>query len=433
MLPRPQIPQSPLRATSRERPPTPSPQSIPNSTTSRQPEYPPRPAVASTYQEPLPPLGTSSDGLSRHASRKIRKAPIIMACLLGLLVLTGLAAYIWYSQSLHPASTDEAQTVSIEVKQGWSWPTVAKELAAKGAIRSELAFTIYARMHGSALQQATCLIHPAKTSQEIVGVLASGCKGDTYKAVMFYPGATIEKPLYKHGDAQLDQTMYVKNVLSKAGYSSSEIQTALNKTYESPLFAGKPADATLEGYIFGDTYHVDADAKAEDVLQTAFAHMNAVIKQYDIEAKYAAQDLNLFQGITLASIVQRELNCEDKPTKERKDRCYEYQRMIAQVFLKRLDEGIMLGSDVTFIYAADMMGVPPAVDLDSPYNTRKYVGLPPGPVSTPGLLALRAVADPTDTEYLYFVAGDDGLIYFAKTLAEHEDNIRQHCHSLCQL
>lgn len=133
----------------------------------------------------------------------------------------------------------------------------------------------------------------------------------------------------------------------------------------------------------------------------------------------------------MASIVQRELNCEGKPTEERKNRCYGYQQSIAQVFLKRYKEGISLGSDVTFIYAADKMGVTPTVDLESPYNTRNRVGLPPGPIASPGELALQAVANPSNTDYLFFIAGDDGLIYFANDVAGHEANIKNHCQVLC--
>ena len=78
-----------------------------------------------------------------------------------------------------------------------------------------------------------------------------------------------------------------------------------------------------------------------------------------------------------------------------------------------------------------MMKVAPRVDLESPYNTRKYQGLPPGPIASPGIHALRSVGDPSDTDYLFFIAGDDGLIYFAKDQAEHEANIKNHCQILC--
>ena len=225
--------------------------------------------------------------------------------------------------------------------------------------------------------------------------------------------------------------MYIKYVLGKAGYTDQQIEHALSQQYTGPLFADKPAGTGLEGYIYGETYHVDTMATAEKVLQTTFDQMYKDITANDLIPKFKVQGLNLYQAITLASIVQRELNCEGKPTEERKQRCYGYQQTIAQVFLKRLKDGTTLGSDVTFIYAADMKGVTPTPDLDSLYNTRIHPGLPPGPIASPGLLALKAVGNPSNTEYNFFIAGDDGLIYFAKTLAEHEANIAQHCQTLC--
>ena len=159
--------------------------------------------------------------------------------------------------------------------------------------------------------------------------------------------------------------------------------------------------------------------------------METVVQKNDLVAKYKAQGLDLYQGVTLASIIESEVDCEDKPTPERKERCYQYQRTIAQIFLKRLRENVSLGSDVTFIYAANQAHVAPTVDIDSPYNTRLHAGLPPGPISSPGELGLKALANPSDTDYLYFIAGDDGLIYFAKTDAEHQQNIKNHCQKGC--
>jgi UPF0755 protein len=225
--------------------------------------------------------------------------------------------------------------------------------------------------------------------------------------------------------------MYIKYRLRQAGFSDAQITAALNKTYQGPVFDAKPAGTSLEGYIYGETYYVDTDATAEQVLQMTFDQMYKDLQANGLPQKFANQGLTMYEAITLASIVQRELNCEGKPTEERKERCYGYQRTIAQIFLKRLKEGGMLGSDVTFIYAADMLGVAPTVDIDSPYNTRIHAGLPPGPIAAPGLLALKAVGNPTDTDYYFFIAGDDGLIYFAKDLAGHEANIKNHCQQLC--
>ncbi len=90
-----------------------------------------------------------------------------------------------------------------------------------------------------------------------------------------------------------------------------------------------------------------------------------------------------------------------------------------------------LESDTTFIYAAEKLGIEPRVDIDSPYNTRLHAGLPPGPIANMEYSALQAVAQPTSHDFLYFVAGDDGVIYYSHTLEEHEVFVQKYCHKLC--
>jgi UPF0755 protein len=357
------------------------------------------------------------------------KRVIVGSGLVALLLLVVMS--LWYHSQLRPVDTTSTNEIDVSINPDTSFSYVIQSLKKKGLIRSELAAKFYGYSNGKsgALKEGTCRLKPSQSTQAIIAQLTTGC--NDFKSITFYPGATIEQPLYKPEHAVLDQTLNIKNVLAKAGYSDSEISTALSTSYDGPLFADKPAGSSLEGYVYGETYHVDPNASAETVLKTTFAEMYKAVQKYDLVNKYKAKGLDLFQGITLASIVQRELNCEGKPTEERIERCYQYQRTIAQIFLKRLKENIALGSDVTFIYAADQMKVTPRVDLDSPYNTRKNPGLPPGPIASPGIHALRAVADPTDTDYLFFIAGDDGLIYFAKTDAEHQQNIKKHCQQLC--
>jgi UPF0755 protein len=90
-----------------------------------------------------------------------------------------------------------------------------------------------------------------------------------------------------------------------------------------------------------------------------------------------------------------------------------------------------MGSDVTYQYVADKLGVARDPNLDSPYNTRRFDGLPPGPISSPGLTALKAVAAPANTDYLFFLSGDDDVTYFARNDAEHQANITNHCAVKC--
>ncbi len=364
------------------------------------------------------------------------KRPWLIVLIISLfLIAGGLSTLVWYDYQLSPVDELNKESKTFVVADSSTFQQVADKLESEGLIRSSRAFMLYVRISGvgSNLMVGKCNLSPSQDGPEIASQITGNCTSRSYKPITFYPGATIERPIYKSKYAKnIDQDrMYVKGVLKRAGFSDGEIDMALKKKYTGDLFADKPAKSDLEGYVFGETYHVDNDASVEDILQTSFDEMDKQIKKHNLVEGFKKQGLNLYQGITMSSIVQRELNCEDKPTKQRKDRCYQYLRGIAQVFLKRYKEGQKLGSDVTFIYAADKMGVEPKVDLDSPYNTRIKTGLPPGPIASPGLMAMRAVADPAEANNVFFIAGDDGLIYFAKDNKGHQDNIRKHCQKLC--
>lgn len=407
---------------------------IDNGTMQSRPQ--PQPVTATTEPRPAPTVPaqtpTQEVPLSPKPKRKMGKIiGIVGASLVLVAAVAAALGWNWYQSQLQPVNSGDTSDQKVQINKGATLGFVADSLEKRGIIRSSTAFQIYAQLAGKAgaIKEGTCIVHKNQTPEQIINILAKGC--NEFKSITFFPGGTIEKPLYKPDHAQLDQTMYVKHVLAKAGYSDEDIAKALAGNYSGPLFQGRPTGTTLEGYVFGETYYVEPNASAEKVLQTAFDEMYKQIAAEGLPDKFKAQNLNMYQAITLASIVQRELNCEGKPTPERKDRCYQYQRTIAQIFLKRLQEGDVLGSDVTFIYAADMKGVFPTVNIDSPYNTRIHKGLPPGPIATPGLLALKAVGNPTPTDYHFFIAGDDGLIYFAKTVAEHEANIKNHCQILC--
>lgn len=405
------------------------------------PQSPPKPTPQKPAPQEEPAPWTPPDDADKplkpatETPRRTKKSKLwinILAVLLGMALVFGAIWFLWYQEQLKPVDPGDTSTKDVVIVDGATFAYIADSLEKKGLIRSAYALDMYALLNGkrNAIQQGTCKVSPSESAAEILDKLTSGCHDFT--TVMFYPGATIEKPLYKPPSASVNQDkMYIKGVLQRAGYKDDEIEAALAKRYTGPLFADKPAGTSLEGYIFGETYHVPVGSTAEQVLQTSFDQMYKEISERNLVDKFKAQKLNLYQAITLASIVQRELNCEDKPTAERKERCHNYQKTIAQVFLKRLEMGTSLGSDVTFIYAADMKGVAPTVNLDSLYNTRIHPGLPPGPIASPGILALDAVGNPSDTDYLFFIAGDDGLIYFAKDDAGHQRNIKNHCQKLC--
>lgn len=359
---------------------------------------------------------------------KRRKWPFIVGAIILVLVAIVIASVAWYKHALTPVNTGDKTVQQVQIGEGATFAFVSERLQERKLIRSSLALTIYAQLHGRQgdIKKGTCNLTPSESAVQILDRLTKGCSD--FKSVTFYPGGTVFSP--KGVANSKDFSVYAG--LKAAGFGDEAIMKALNAAYDSPIFADKPAGTGLEGYIYGDTYYINVDGGPEQALNYAFSEMNKVIKDNDLVAKFKKQGLNLYEGIIMASIVQRELSC-DGLTGDKQSACYSNQQKIAQVFYSRLDMGMTLGSDVTFIYAAGLTGEPALPSLDSPYNTRIVGGLPPGPIATPGLHALIAAANPAATDYLYFVAGDEGggAVYYAKDEAGHQYNITNHCQVYC--
>lgn len=269
----------------------------------------------------------------------------------------------------------------------------------------------------------------------IIGLIAAGVvllireqRHQEYLAWLAEQEAQMEPEVFNFMIRPGETIFEVKESLMEVGYSGTEADEALRANYDFSFLKGRPEGATLEGYLFGETHEFYKSATAKEVIETFLKGMGEVIKDNNLEAKYAERGLSLHEGITLASVVQKEAPSPEQPT-------------VAQVFLSRLSLGIPLGSDVTVSYALDTIDPDrqtyqdnqAALTVDSCYNTRVHAGLPCGPISNPGLSALLAVANPSDTSYLYFLTGDDGMMYYSYTESEHNQNIYSHCQELCNV
>ena len=364
---------------------------------------------------PQPIVGQPS-GLKHHKKISAKKIIFrIFAVLIAIGAGITIGFFAWFTGQLSPLDKDSDQLIVVKIETGQSPAQIADDLKNASVIKSSAAFNIYVRFTGknSQLQAGIYRLSPTESTQQIVEHLIKG-NVDQF-SITFYPGATLVDNYTKDESKKYDVT----TVLERAGYSSGEIASALSKTYDSPLFEDKPAGADLEGYIYGETYKFNVGASVEDILQATFDEFYKDVEANNLIEAFDSHGLTLYEGITLASIVQREANSVDS------------QKQVAQVFYSRISSGMALGSDVTYQYICDKMGVERSVAYDSPYNTRRYMGLTPGPIAVPGLSALLAVAEPADGDYLYFLAGDDKVIYFAHTEAEHEQNIVDHCQVGC--
>lgn len=358
------------------------------------------------------PIDDQSSGLVIPKKRLTRKVVLWLVGVISLIIIcVAVSSVIWYNIQLKPVGGSN-QLKKVTISAGSTPSQIGKVLENQSIIRSSFAFEIYVRFSGknNQLQAGTYRLSPAESTSQIVNHLSTGSSMDKFN-ITFYPGATLADDV---------------KVLKKAGYSDQEISAALSETYSSPLFAGKPSNADLEGYIYGETYNFNTGATVQDILKRSFDEFYSKIQQNNLVKGFSDNGLNLYQGITLASIIQREVDSPAKTDEPSKD-----QRQVAQIFYSRFNSGMELGSDVTYQYIADKTGVARDPNLDSPYNTRRYVGLPPGPISAPSLSALKAVANPASGDYIYFLSGDDDIVYFAHTNSEHEANIVNHCKIKC--
>jgi UPF0755 protein len=177
-----------------------------------------------------------------------------------------------------------------------------------------------------------------------------------------------------------------------------------------------PEATSLEGYLFPDTYKFDPGTPPRTIVQAMVQNFR---KNFTGEMAFITTGLTLHQTVTLASIVETEARLpQERP-------------LVASVYLNRIRRRMLLGADPTVIYALKLANRwdgnirKPDLQLDSPYNTYRYPGLPPGPVANPGLASLRAAAAPASTTYLYFVARQDGSHAFSTNINEHNQNVER--------
>jgi len=197
-------------------------------------------------------------------------------------------------------------------------------------------------------------------------------------------------------------------------------KSAYEKALDNPKSLGLPAYAKNkpEGFLFPDTYELIGEASATSVLKQMTARFDDVAAEVDLEAAAKRLDRSPRDLVIVASIIEKEVRAEGDRAK------------VARVLYNRLDKGEPLGLDSTVIYAENLKTnttTPEDRASTSKYNTYKYAGLPPGPISAPGKAALEAAANPADGKWMYFVTVnfDTGETKFANTLAEHNKNVKE--------
>ena len=335
-----------------------------------------------------------------------RRHFIVAACaIVGLLLISGLVVSVTYTLHLRPR-TPQSFSQEVVVPVGSSTKQIAASLEAKGVIRSAWSFEWYVSLrHASQfLQAGTYTVSASQGVPEIAALLTHG-KVAT-QLVTILPGQ------------RLDQ---VRRSFAEQGFTAEEIDAALEPRQYSDLrlMSIKPPEASLEGLLYPDSFQRTTNTTLTNIVRQSLTEMQNRMTA-DRQAQFAKQGLSPYQAIILASVVEKEaVTAEDR-------------RLVAQVFLSRLALQMSLGSDVTAFYGSQLAGQGNNVGYDTPYNTRLHAGLPPTPIGSVSLTSLDAVAQPATTNWLYFVAGDDGTVHFSHTLQEHEALTKKYCTIQCQ-
>jgi UPF0755 protein len=340
--------------------------------------------------------------------RRWPKVVLIVALCLFFLVLASIfAVRRTYLENLKPVGSDETiQLVTVE--SGSSVGQIADLLKSKSLVKSDWAFEWYVRSKElvDGLQAGTYALRQSQGIPEIVDILKGG-KIDM-DLVTIYPGR------------RLDQIK--ADLINEGGFNSEQVEDALKaKNYtEHPALVDKPVSASLEGYLYPESFQKTADTTPDVIIRQSLDQMATRLTPARRTA-FAAKGLSTHQAVILASIIEQEVDNDDPADRPQ----------VAQVFLSRLKEDIRLESDPTAKYGAVTAGQPATLAYDSPYNTYLHGGLPPGPISNVSESSLEAVAEPSATDWFYFVSGDDGTTYFSRTLEEHQILTRKYCTKLC--
>jgi UPF0755 protein len=306
-----------------------------------------------------------------------------------------VAVFCIFQSMMRPVILDQAVTVSIE--EGATTSSIAQTLYDEGLIKSKSGFILYVKKEGIAnkLRSGKYEFSGKVTLDTIQQQLLSNNNLSDIK-VTIPEGLTMKQTAQKFAEA------CNLNVQAFLDYA----QTA---DFPYDYLPAKGTENRLEGYLFPETYFVNENWDEKEIIDMLLAQFDKIwTEEYRQKTKELGKTTN--EIIIMASLVEKEAKIpEDRPT-------------IAGVFYNRLEKNMPLQSCATIQY---LLGEPKArllysdLQIESPYNTYKYTGLPPGPIVSPGIDSIKAALYPQNTDYLYFLAKPDSSHYFSKTLAEH--------------
>lgn len=336
----------------------------------------------------------------------IKKIFLIIIIFLAFLGAAAAGSYFYVFARIKEPFDKFGIYKNFTISQGESLDDISAGLARDGFIREPFYFKIYVWQKGIAksIKAGDYNLSSEMNISKIAEIIAAGRVVDRETKVLITEGLTIK---------EIEKTLEEKKMLKEGDLVSATEEAYIKKYYSSfDFFGGKPDNKNLEGYLFPDTYKFYNDTAPEDIVRKMLENFGLKFSQ-EMRDEASRQGKSIYEILTLASIVQEEANgAED-------------MKIVAGVFKNRLEIGKPLEADSTinFITGKKMrQAFYSDLEVDSPYNTYKYAGLPPGPIDNPGLDAIKAVLWPRKTDYLYFLHTPEGVTIFSKTYQEHLQN-----------
>lgn len=349
--------------------------------------------------------------------KTIRKIVLIISIVLFLILgIVGLRTYNYVKSALKPVDENSTEIVNVTIPMGSGITLISSILEEKGIIKDKRIFKYYVKFKNeSDFQAGDYQLTKAMTFDELIESLKTG---KVYREPVFTltipEGLTLDQiasVIEKNTEYKADEFMalvtsetFVANMMAK--YPSLISDEVLNENIRYDL----------EGYLYPATYpFFEENPTLEQIVEAMISEMDKLVTEYS-EA-IAAKNLTVHQFLTFASLIEEEATAKtDRET-------------IASVFYNRLEANMPLQTDPTVLYALGTHKdrvLYSDLEVDHPYNTYKNLGLPPGPIAGAGKISLEATLNPTDTDYLYFLADKDGVNHFAKTYEEHLANVAKY-------
>ena len=320
--------------------------------------------------------------------------------------------YVW--NSLQP--TKAGETFEVDIPKGMSANRVSDLLEREGIIKNATVFKYYLmiKKEGSRFQAGRYELKPGMTKEELIAKLNAG---DTIEAEVIRftipEGLTVLQIADKLAAEKIvDKDKFLALAAEKRTWGDSEASRSIPENDD--------LHQRLEGYLFPETYEMVKDSTEEDIIKRMTAELDRKLSTLPDDWQEALEEtgLTMHEMLTIASLVEREVVVDEE------------RPLVASVIFNRIKKGMPLQIDATIQYLLDKPKerlLNADLEVDSPYNTYKVNGLPPGPIASPSLDSIKAVLYPAESEYFFYVTKKDGsnTHLFAKTYNEHLRNIEK--------